>query len=94
MRKESAFRKEVVNFLKSIGAVKVIGVDVRTYPGFPDLIVVMPRGQTMFIELKTAKGIVSDEQAATIGDLQEQCHDAFVLYDCPGWKDGIIFRKL
>ena len=48
-------------------------------PGMPDLIVLLPRGRTVFFEVKAAKGRVSDNQLAIHLELQGLDHQCAVV---------------
>jgi hypothetical protein len=59
--------------------------------GFPDLVLV--RDRVVFAELKSAKGVLTDEQADWVGALvgaKAECH----LWKPVDWTDGTIERVL
>lgn len=63
--------------------------------GFPDLVMIRPP-RLLIVELKSAVGIVSDEQRAWLGDfadLHAMCVDVCVWRPAQ-WYDGTIQRVL
>ena len=47
--------------------------------GTPDFVVALPKGQTVWVEAKTAKGKLRPEQAAWIAALRHHGHQAHVV---------------
>jgi hypothetical protein len=49
-------------------------------PGTPDFIVALPEAKTLWIELKSADGVLSVPQAATLKNLARLSHSAFIAH--------------
>jgi hypothetical protein len=63
-------------------------------PGFLDLVVALPRGQTVWVELKTKGYKLSDEQKRTILRLQFLGHQVATIKSFGAFKrliDGIVW---
>lgn len=56
--------------------------------GYPDLTIV-GHDKVLFVEVKSAKGVVSPEQAAWIEEMQKTSNYAAVWYPSD-WRDGYI----
>jgi Holliday junction resolvase-like predicted endonuclease len=73
---ETSLKVAVKRYLRSIGAM-TIKVSDRFTSGIPDLIVIH-NGRTLFIELKTPTGVVSNLQKYTIEQINEHKGEAYV----------------
>ena len=88
MTSEAAFQVRVVALLKRLGWTVYHTHDSRrSEAGFPDLICV--RGRRLFaIELKTARGRVTDAQMAWLRALNEVTQvNAFILRPAADWSE-------
>ena len=69
----------------------------RSQPGFPDLVMVR-KGQLLFVELKGAKGKLAREQREWIGALACVMEDTFAMdvyvWKPKDWLDGTIEEVL
>lgn len=66
-------------------------------PGVPDRIVICPDGRLYFVELKTDKGKLSEQQKIQIKRLRMHGQPAVVMYglsDCMEFVENIRNRKL
>ena len=77
---EAAFQRQVLDLAKLCGYRAYHTHDSRrSQPGFPDLVLVNPRRKhTLFVELKTDVGRVTDAQQAWLDDLRRAGAFAYV----------------
>jgi hypothetical protein len=92
---EAILQKQVVQYLRAILPQSIVAAipngSQRTatgkpanaiaglFPGFPDLAVVLPRGQIIFFELKSEKGRLSEAQLSVHLKLQGLNHSCAVV---------------
>ena len=55
--------------------------DVKKFlpPGYPDMVLSLPYGHTLYLELKAAKGIWKEKQQLIAGQLNQLGHQYFVV---------------
>lgn len=86
--KESIRERSLVNsfqkYLKEIGAYTIKTSDKFT-SGIPDLIIIY-KGRTIFVEVKTYKGIVSPIQTYTISQILNHGGESYIIRDLESLK--------
>lgn len=81
--RETAFQTRVTNMALSFGwgPIYHTHLSIHSQRGYPDLH--MLRGpRSLFAELKSMRGVVSDDQKKWIAALQAAGHEAYVWYPC------------
>jgi hypothetical protein len=76
---ESILQQKIVQMLRKDFAALTYKIDASAHRGIPDLLVVLPAGITIFLEIKTAKGRLSPLQARTIAELETRDAKVFVV---------------
>lgn len=84
---ERALVTKLQKYLKSIGAYTIKTADKFT-SGIPDLIVCY-KERTLFIEVKTPTGVLSEIQKYTISKITEAGCEAYVVRDLQTLKEII-----
>lgn len=79
IQNERALVDKMLKWLKSIGAYTIKTSDKFT-SGIPDLIICY-EGRTIFVEVKTYKGKVSEIQKYTISQIRERLCEAYICRD-------------
>ena len=78
-RREAAIQRDIKKLLEQNYAALVFKVNADAQRGLPDLLCILPKGQVLFIEVKTETGIVSPLQRRTIKKINEQGAHAMVV---------------
>lgn len=58
--------------------------------GYPDLIVFIPKGSVLLVELKTEKGKLTDEQKIIFPALESAGYPVHIVRDLQAFKDLIV----
>lgn len=82
---ESAVQGKIIKQLEAIGCV-VIKIIKANKNGIPDLLVLLPTGRAVFIEVKKPGGVASKLQQYYIELLRKQGFTAFI---CDDPKDAV-----
>lgn len=90
--KESQIEKYMVCKVKEHGGLCLKFMSPG-HPGVPDRIVITPNGKTIYVELKTKVGRMSDIQKWQITEMQKRGVDVRVLYGMDDVKEflGKVF---
>lgn len=79
MDKEKLLKNKVIKYLKTIPDSFTWKISDNFYSGIPDVFFVH-KGRSMFFELKSDTGVVSDIQAWTIGEIHKAGMEAYIVY--------------
>ena len=100
MKTENQIQNEIIDYLTGCGfivhrmqsgKVKVKGGWMKLCPeGTPDLFAVGRNGKTVWIEVKTENGIVSDKQQEQICELIKRGQDVYVTRDVEKLKEVVF----
>jgi hypothetical protein len=63
---------------------------VEGMTGWPDLLIFLPRGRHLFVELKSEKGTISKDQRMIFSDLEAKGHRIEIIRSFGSFKDLII----
>lgn len=77
IKNERALVDQMLKYLKKIGAYTIKTADKFT-SGIPDLIICY-QGRTIFVEVKTIKGVVSEIQKYTLSQIAKRDCEAYVV---------------
>ena len=90
--KEKTFQQAVVTLAKLNGWLCYHSYDSRkSEPGFPDLVLVHPRGQCLFVELKSETGKITKAQGAWLEALLGiKGRPRTYLWRPADWHSGLI----
>lgn len=92
VKNERALVNQFQAYLKKIGAYTIKTADKFT-SGIPDLIVCY-KGRTIFIEVKTIKGTVSEIQKYTIDHIRRRGCEAWIIRSLEALKEIIENPKI
>lgn len=87
VKNERALVDKMLKYLKSIGAYTIKTADKFT-SGIPDLIICY-NNRTIFVEVKTLKGIVSEIQKYTIEQIRSRGCEAWIVRSLETLKEVI-----
>lgn len=76
--KESLIEKRLKNKIEQLGGLcfKWVSPGRR---GVPDRICILPKGRTIFVEMKAPEGVLSPLQKKRIRELEDLKHEVYVL---------------
>ena len=73
---ESKIQKQIIDYLKKDNWIVVKTIRLND-SGYPDIFA-FRNGKTLFIEVKSEKGVLSELQKHRINQLQQQCFEVLV----------------
>jgi len=88
MQRESVLQKQCMDFCKK-NCTLVFKVESQSVVGFPDLLVITPQGDTIYIELKTSIGKLSAMQKRLHKKMRENNARVYVCRTLTEFKEAI-----
>jgi hypothetical protein len=67
---------------------------VEGMTGYPDLIIFLPKGRVLLVELKSEKGKLSDDQKRVFPELEAKGHLIFIVRSFEAFKELIGERGI
>lgn len=92
VKNERTLVNSMLKYLKSIGAYTIKTSDKFT-SGIPDLIICY-KGRTIFVEVKTLKGVVSPIQKYTIEQIRSRECEAYIIRSLAALKELLGFEGM
>jgi Holliday junction resolvase len=87
MKLESKIQSEIIKYLKN-NDYTVIKIILCNYNGCPDIIA-LKQGKTIFIEVKSEVGVLSELQKVRIAELEKQKFECYVVKSLNELKEKI-----
>jgi len=75
---EKALEKKLRDEVKKLGGI-ALKFSSPHFTGFPDRIVLMPKGRVWFVEMKSTGQKTTSRQELVIGDLRKMDHKVWVI---------------
>lgn len=76
--------------VKRMIAGRFLSIPVEGMTGWPDLLIFIPKGSVLLVELKTEKGKLTDEQKVIFPALESAGYPVHVIRDLQAFKDLIV----